>query len=90
MTSFISSGKTRLLQYLIQLIQRYFEHLLYILESIVYMLNLQYNMVYSGARKPTNAQGCLYYTHQIIPICFGSYLSSSGGYTFLVTPEDGS
>jgi hypothetical protein len=27
---------------------------------------------YSGARKPTNAQGCLYYTHQITPTCFGS------------------
>jgi hypothetical protein len=21
---------------------------------------------YSGARKPTNAEGCLYYTHQIV------------------------
>jgi hypothetical protein len=25
--------------------------------------------VYCGARKPTIAQGCLYYTHQITPTC---------------------
>jgi hypothetical protein len=39
----------------------------------------------SGIRKPTNAQGFLYYTYQINPTCFGSLLPTSGGYTFLVS-----
>jgi hypothetical protein len=41
-------------------------------ESIPWYETEKQELNYSGARKPTNAEGCLCYTHQITPACFGS------------------